>query len=526
MMNREGQDGFWEQERMVRTWFGLLRQAEPSSQLIETHVSWIVISGQYAYKIKKALYLDFLDYSDLATRRFYCREEIRLNRRTAPEIYLDVIQIGGDRSAPQLRADPPLEYAVRMRYFENDRQLDRLIERDVLDASHIDRLADAVGDFHASLQALPEEANNAHYGAADVQLHLVAENLQEVRKRLIDPDDIALWDEVKHAQIAEFMACRDCFAKRQRGGFVRECHGDLHMGNLVEIGGKVVLFDGIDFSPEYRWMDVMNDAAFAFMDLLHYGKNALAWRFLNRYLEKTGDYEGVALLRFYAAYRATVRAKVRLICLSQAGASMASDGVVRRYLRLARDLLVRRRPALVLTMGLPGAGKSVFARMAVGELHGICLRSDIERKRFAMDDASRYSENSRLQVYEHLLAKADVLLMAGMTVIVDAAFLRHSLRDMFAKLAKKRSIPFAIAWVVASLDTLYRRVTERQRLGSDVSEAGPEVLTLLKDRMEAPLPDEKAVTVRFVNEGPSGLDAAAPQWQTLRQLTGQRPARL
>ena len=205
---------------------------------------------------------------------------------------------------------------------------------------------------------------------------------------------------------------------------------------------------------------------------------------------------------------------------------MASDGVVRRYLRLARDLLVRRRPALVLTMGLPGAGKSVFARMAVGELHGICLRSDIERKRFAMDDASRYSENSRLQVYEHLLAKADVLLMAGMTVIVDAAFLRHSLRDMFAKLAKKRSIPFAIAWVVASLDTLYRRVTERQRLGSDVSEAGPEVLTLLKDRMEAPLPDEKAVTVRFVNEGPSGLDAAAPQWQTLRQLTGQRPARL
>ena len=150
MMNEERQDGFHEQERMVQAWFGWLRQAEPSSRLIETHVSWIVISGRYAYKIKKALYLDFLDYSDLATRHFYCREEIRLNRRTAPEIYLDVIQIGGDRQAPRLRADPPLEYAVRMRSFENDRQLDRLLGRDGLEVSHIDGLADTVaGHTHA-----------------------------------------------------------------------------------------------------------------------------------------------------------------------------------------------------------------------------------------------------------------------------------------------------------------------------------------------------------------------------------------
>ena len=526
MMNGERQDGFHEQERMVQAWFGLLRQAEPSSRLIETHVSWIVISGRYAYKIKKALYLDFLDYSDLATRHFYCREEIRLNRRTAPEIYLDVIQIGGDRQAPRLRADPPLEYAVRMRSFENDRQLDRLLGRDGLEVSHIDGLADTVAGFHASLPSLPEDAGNGRDEADDTRLELMAENLQEVRKRLVNPEDIVLWEALKQAQIAEFMACRDRFVRRRRDGFFRECHGDLHMGNLVEIGEKIVLFDGIDFNPEYRWMDVMNDVAFAFMDLLYYGKRAFAWRFLNRYLEKTGDYDGVALLRFYASCHAVVRAKVRLIRLSQDGTPVASDDTVRRYMSLARDLLIQRRPALVITMGLPGAGKSVLAQMAVGELSGICLRSDIERKRSAVDDALRYSEQSKQQVYEDLLAKADILLAAGMTVIVDAAFLRHSRRVLFAELAKKRSAPFAIVSVVASPDTLYRRLAERQRLGNDPSEAGPDVLPLLANSMEALSPDEEAVTVRFVNEGQSGPDAAAPQWQMLRQLTGYRPSML
>ena len=530
-MNEDLQTGLPDQERLIQTWLALLQEAEPASTLIETHVSWILISGQYAYKVKKALHFGFLDYSDLAMRRFYCCEEIRLNRRTAPEIYLDVVQIGGDFSSPALHASPALEYAVKMRRFNNEKQLDRLLEEDTLTAGDIDSLSRAVGDFHQGLMALPQGEAVSPYGTADFQLRTVAGNLQELGDLLTDPDDLALWEEVKKAQIAEWLVCRDYFGQRQKAGFVCECHGDLHMGNLVLVEGKVVPFDGIDFDPQYRWMDIMSDVAFAFMDLLYFRKAPFAWRFLNDYLEQTGDYEGVALLRFYAAYHATVRAKVHRIRLLQEmdgiRETVPAGAEYRRYMELANELLTNRRPALIVTVGLPGSGKTVFAKMAVEKLSGICLRSDVERIRLYGEERPaggesgndvRYTEQARERVYERLLDKADRLLRAGMTVIVDASFLKASHRALFRRLAESRSVPFAMVSLVAGMETLQKRLEERQRRAEDASDAGPEVLALQKARMEPLETGEKRFSVEFVNEGDSGFDENAAGWAVLSRL--------
>lgn len=536
-MSENRETGFPDQERLVQTWLALLQKAEPATTLIETHISWILASGRYAYKIKKALHLDFVDYSDLAMRHFYCREEIRLNRRTAPEIYLDVVQIGGDFSEPRLNASPALEYAVKMRRFDDEKQLDRLLEEDALTRVHIASLAKAVGDFHQGLMNVLQEETVSPYDAADFQLRTVAENLQELRDLLTDPDDLALWEEVKKAHISEFTLCRDRFEERRQAGFVCECHGDLHMGNLVFADGRVVLFDGVEFDPQYRWMDVMSDVAFAFMDLLYFHQEPFAWRFLNDYLEQTGDYDGLALLRFYAAYHATVRAKVQRIRLLQ-----EMDGIretfpvsaeYRRYMELAKELLTERQPALIITMGLAGSGKTVFTRMAVEKLSGIGLHSDVERMRLyggerprsgESVDEGRYTESSREKVYERLRDKADTLLRAGMTVIVDASFLKASHRALFRNLAESRSVPFAIVSLAAGMETLQKRLKARRQRAEDASDAGPEVLPLQNERMEPLETGEKRFSMEFANEGDSGFDENAALWERLKNIVEREKA--
>ncbi len=517
-----------EQQRLIQRWLALLEKTEPAVSVIETHVSWILVIGQYAYKVKKALQLDFLDYSDLALRRFYCREEIRLNRRTAPGIYLDVVQIGGTREAPELNSNPALEYAVKMRRFDDANQLDRLLEAGRLTSSHIDSLASAIARFHLDLTANAEQDNAAFYGMPSFVLRDLVENLQELGGLLKEREDIALWEAMKQAQIAEFTACRDLFTARCRNGFVREGHGDLHMGNLVVVDGQVVPFDGIDFDPAYRFRDVMSDVAFAFMDLLYYGKAPFAWRLVNTYLQQTGDDEGVALLRFYAAYHATVRAKVRLIRSGQEngndGKASLPDAPYRRYMKLARAVLTDRVPALIVTSGLPGSGKTVFARMAVEKLSGIALCSDVFRERLygrnvpgsvEENSDSRYTPQAKEQVYGLLLESADALLKAGMTVIVDAAFLKASQRELFRKLAESRAVPFAVAAISADPETLKTRVRERQEMDDDASEATPDVLTMLMEEAEPFREAELSFVVNFTNEGDTGFDDQAPGWEAL-----------
>jgi uncharacterized protein len=310
---QQGQPGdYASQGRLVRALFDNMRKraAGKSVRLVETHISWVLLAGHYAYKIKKAVDLGFLDYSSLDARHYYCAEEIRLNRRLAPGIYLNVIAIGGSADNPALGQQPALEYAVRMRRFAASRQLDRLALGNKISAQHIDSLAATIARFHGNL---PAAAVDSSFATGDAVRRDALQNFEQLHDLLADHGDADKLAALRRASDSEYSACRGVFEQRLLQGYVRECHGDLHLGNIVLIDDQPVPFDCIEFNPALRWIDVMSEVAFTVMDLLHHQRASLAWRFLNAWLESSGDYSGIRVLRFYLAYRAMVRAKVSAI---------------------------------------------------------------------------------------------------------------------------------------------------------------------------------------------------------------------
>ncbi|HEU0233806.1 MAG TPA: AAA family ATPase [Gallionella sp.] len=476
----------------------------------ETHISWVLLTGRDAYKIKKSLNLGFLDFSTLEARRFYCTEELRLNRRLAPDLYLDVVAIGGSPERPMLGGEPAIEYAVHMRRFARSAMMDRLLARGRVTAAHIDKLAATIARFHA---ALPPAAADSPFGSPAAIQGAVLENFAQLAPSLEAPADLVMLEKVREASALEFAACEPLFRQRAASGCVRECHGDLHLGNIVLLGDTPVPFDGIEFSATLRWIDVISEIAFTVMDLLQRGRPQLAWRFLNAYLEGTGDYSGVGVLRFYLAYRAMVRAKVAAIRANQEDAAQAQQELkaCRSYLALAHDCLMRRRPALIITHGLPGCGKSTFAQVALERLGAIRVRSDVERKRLFGLDAladSRsltgtgiYGEEATRRTYARLHELARGLLAAGFPVIVDAAFLRHAERESFCALAKEMGVPFAIASLRTDEAVLAQRLAQRLSRGNDASEADTAVLRTLQATQEPFRDEEQAFAVTFTNNG-------------------------
>ena len=303
-------------------------------QLIETHISWVLLTGAYAYKIKKPVDMGFLDFSTLALRQQACADEVRLNRRLAAEMYLGVVAITGSPGAPRVNGQGgAIEYAVKMRQFPPDATLDRLDERSERSSVHIDLLAARVARFH--FNECPSAPADSAWGEPETIAKPVAENFQLLAERLHEPAEqrrlaaLQNWCDAEHVRLTPLMR------ERKRNGMVRECHGDLHLGNLAWVNGQLLIFDCIEFSAALRWIDVISEVAFCFMDLLHRSHPDLAMRFLNAWLETSGDYQGVALLRYYAVYRALVRAKVAALRAAQSGGGDAGRALVNSCLLLA-----------------------------------------------------------------------------------------------------------------------------------------------------------------------------------------------
>jgi aminoglycoside phosphotransferase family enzyme/predicted kinase len=486
-------------------------------EIVETHISWVILAGTFAYKIKKALDLGFLDFSTLEKRRFACEEEIRLNRRTAPDIYLDVVAIGGSADAPQFGAGPVMEYAVRMRRFAREDGLDFLLARGALAPADIDAVAAMIAAFHAEAE---RSAGTAHGDPAQVRGDALANFAQmpvdglndDARKQL---EHLRLWTLAEHARQAGRMEAR------RRSGFVRECHGDLHLANMVRLDGRIVAFDCIEFNPEMRWIDVINDIAFTLMDLRHRGRPDLARRVQDIYLENTGDWDGVVLLPFYLTYRAMVRAKVAAIRASGAApgteAHRAAMCDCHAHLQLACEFTRRGRGRLIITCGVSGSGKSHVSGGLIEVRDWIRLRADVERKRLAglaPLEKSRsgpqqglYTPAATARVYAHLAALAERLIGSGMTVIIDATFLKRAQRRSFGELAARLGVPLYILYIDAGRAELERRIAERNTRGKDPSEADGAVLATQIATAEPVAADEALHLLRL--ESGAGPDAAA-----------------
>lgn len=455
---------------------------------IETHISTLLLAGEFAYKLRKPIALPFLDFTTLAARAHDCEEELRLNRRTAPQLYLDVRPVRGTLAQPRIgepgEASGAIDWLLRMRRFDNELLLDRLAARGALTEADVDALARRVADFHAALPASP-----AAYGDPASVLAWARANFAALGEAV--ETDLHDWSEREFERIAPRLALR------RAQGRVREGHGDLHLGNIVKLDGEPLPFDAIEFNPALRHGDTMSDAAFVFMDLWRHGLRALAWRFASAYAERGGDHEGIALLPFFAVYRALVRAQVAT--LRHDTAALARD------LRTARELtqLRRPRPLLLLTVGLSGSGKSTVALELLQALGAVRVRSDVERKRLAglaatarpsaQQTAQLYGAAMTQRTYARLNALAATLLAAGLNVIVDAAALRRHERETLRALAAECGADFRLIECVAPEAVLRARIARRQAEGHDASDADQEVLSLQLRICEIPASEEAAL---------------------------------
>lgn len=469
--------------------------------IVETHISWVLLTGQYAYKIKKPISFPFLDFSTLAQRQFFCQEELRLNRRLAPSLYLEVVPVTGTPQRPKVGgAGEAIEYAIKMAQFSSGQLLSERAERGQLGVAEIDQLAQLIADFHHSIA---HAAEASCYGDSATIKHWFAGNFDCIRPLLNDERQLQqlqgmqAWGDNEWRQKAGLMQAR----KQQ--GYVRECHGDLHLNNITLIDGIATLFDCIEFNPELRWIDVINEIAFLVIDLLRFGHDDYAYRVLNRYLQLTGDYQGLDLLPYYLVYRALVRAKVALLRMAQHGEEAAQQAREEYavYANLAERFTQSAEPLLIIMHGYSGSGKSVLASRLAEQTGAIQIRSDIERKRLfgyrEQDNTGGgvYTEAAGQRTYHHLANLAKIILAAGFPVIVDATFLQAAQRESFRQLADGCGARFVIVDVQASEQILYRRIGQRQ---GDASEATLEVLQQQLQSAQ-PLATEECKQVIAVN---------------------------
>ncbi len=447
---------------------------------IDTHSAMVFLAGSRALKLKRAVRFDYLDFSTPDRRRAACEAEVRINRRAAPGIYRGVVAV--TREANGVLAlnggGPPVDWLVEMTRFDQGLLLDRLAERGALDLSLMRPLAFAIAAFHAGADRRLDHGGRA--GMAWV-IDGNAEGLADEGRSVLAPQACADLTDLARRELARH---RDFLDARRANGFVRQCHGDLHLGNIVLLDGWPTLFDAIEFNDEIACVDVLYDLAFLIMDLLRRHLPAHANSVLNGYLAETADIDGLSLLPLFLSCRAAVRAKT-----SATAARVQSDARHRReleetardYLAMAIDQLRPAPPQLIAIGGLSGSGKSTVARSlapSIGPVPGaLVLRSDEIRKRLCgVPDICRlgaagYTADVTNRVYHTLIDLAQMAVTAGHSVIVDAVFARPTDRAAVEAAAASASVPFTGIWLEAPAAMLTTRVAERDLDASDADAA-------------------------------------------------------
>jgi aminoglycoside phosphotransferase family enzyme/predicted kinase len=470
----------WTQERVFAFLTDPARR--PGVTRIDTHAASVFLDGGRALKIKRAVRFPFLDYSTLEKRKAACEEEIRINRPLAPQIYRRVVAITEDRAGSlRIGGDgSAIEFAVEMTRFDENRTLDHLAKAGPLDADLAAGIADAISASHA---IAPRIEMPRWIGTIPA---LIDGNSEGLRRG--DHFTTTEIDELAQASHRVFARVRPLLEDRERQGFVRRCHGDLHLGNIVLIDDQPVLFDAIEFNPDMASVDVLYDLGFTLMDLLRHEQQLAANVVLNRYLLTAGaeNHDALGTLPLFMSIRATIRAQVLLARLARQHTDQAEIlEDARGYFRLAQALINPPAPRLIAIGGLSGTGKSLLARMLAPlvppQPGAVVLRSDVVRKQlFQVKETDRlpptaYQPDVTARIYETLAQRARRVLAQGHSVIVDAVFARQSERDGMAALAQACNVPLTGFFLVADLATRQARIGSRR---DDASDATQEVAAL------------------------------------------------
>ena len=509
--------------RIDRLQQSLERASGAPVQRIETPISWILLGADRAWKLKKPVRLPFVDLSELSTRRHDCKEEVRLNRCLAPDLYLGTIDVC--ESDGQVGFGGPgtvVDVAVAMRRFPDGALWSDHVAAGTLAPRHIDAMAERLAHFHRDAPVAPPDSPWGGAKSHSRTLQGLAEALDGVCALSTRPSALAAlapaWPALRAWLERQLDALGNFWDARLRGGHVREVHGDLHLRNVLLIDDAPQAFDGIDFDPALRWIEPMEDLAFLMMDLMAHGRAADAFRLLDGWLAITGDHAALPGLRCSLVARALVRTQVSALDARGSGGE-AGWAAAARYLDLALRLSHPAAPRLALTHGLPGSGKSHAALDLVMSGGAVRLRSDVERKRlFGLAAQERsagqvpggiYQTDATERTYGRLRELAALVLDAGWPVVVDAACLRRDERLGFIEVARTRGRPAVILDCQAPDEVLRQRIRQRRTQGRDPSEADDAVLDRLSAMDETVRPDEADVVL--VSPG-HGVDAARLGW--------------
>lgn len=488
-------------------------------EIVETHISRVFLTGEWAYKLKRPVAPGFLDFTTLERRRVACEEEIRLNRRLAPELYDAVLPITGTPDEPRIAGDGEvIEWCVRMRQFPADALMTEVLRADGLDGDELADFGRRLASFHEALPAAPADGP---YGGGEALRSVLHQTLGQIRGLIAEREDVAAGTDACLAELDRWAEERlaagsPLMGKRLAAGCVRECHGDLHLGNLVRLSGRIVAFDALEFDPALRWTDVLYEAAFLLMDLAVRGRRAEGFRFLNAWLQGRGDYDGLPLLPLYLGTRALVRAKVRLL---QTGSADAQAPSAEALLRYAADPLGGLRPRLVLMCGVSGSGKSWLAERLAPRLGAVHARSDVERKRLAglpalartgsAPGGGLYDKAAGDATYARLGEIVGRSLAAGLPVIADATNLTPERRAPLIEVARRAGAAAVIVRCRGAREVIEARIRERDRIGRDPSEADERILASQLESQRPPASGEADALIEVGEVDPGDIDALA-----------------
>jgi uncharacterized protein len=491
----------------------------------ETHISWVILCGEYAYKLKKPVDFGFLDFSTLEHRRHYCEEELRLNRRFSPELYLAVVAVTGDAEGPVIAGTGAvIDYAVKMRRFDESQLLDNIAARGDLDEQLVRSIARELARLHSELPRCFPEPGGTDAGTPAVLKAALEENFEQLHCYPLAQRERHQLEAIERWARERYDTLHSVMQQRVRDGWVIDGHGDNHLGNMAIIDGAVRLFDCIEFNADFRVIDSIAELALLDMDLNAREHPAESYRLLSDYLEYRDDFSGLATLDLYGCYYALVRAKVNILRHPPDYPDLESTDAyseLQRYLSFAHRYCKPRPLFLAITHGLSGSGKSTVAARLVEASGAVRLRSDVERKRLfglapeqhsqSGDKPTLYSTDMSRKTFQRLGELAEQVLEAGFPVIVDGTFLHRDVRDDFRQLAQRLNKPFAILACVADMEDIRSRLAAREHGQTDASEAGIGVMEQQQHQIEPPAGEE----LEFVVEVDSGWDASE-LWNALR----------